>query len=539
MNNGVSQSHSVRPPPLFQLVGHNQGNNNIHNRTAFSRLSSSSLSPSPSNSSSSLSPNNNNNNQNSLYRSMQSDSFMNSSSSVNTISLISLEKQLKLSTSVEMRGPDDPPLEDVLVDEVEAREYQCGICMQIMVNPRQCKNGHLFCGVCIHKSIEKRPECPQCRDYLNLAELSRSLLAEKAIRNLKVHCKFNLMKGGKRGGEDVWIEDPEGCPEIRTQEEIQKHESSCGYAPEACIYGANCQVRKMQMEDHKSTCPFRPVICKFCSRRVTFNQLENHVAKCDEVVVSCQSCHEEMKRGKVQSHRMEECPEEFLQCPFAKQGCDAKLRRRDFEQHTSVNMANHLILMHQYYEERMSLMMAETRRLIATKDEQIRNLERATFNPIEFVWTVKDWSNRSKQFFIKSRTFEMANAEWYIGIYPNGLDEQTPSKFIAIMLFMNLEVATRNKNIAVKSIFRLLNHKNMNETVEKDPGVKSFPIDMGPEADEDQDKGYGSARFILSSKLSEEEGFLKDDALTVQLFVTKCLVKWDLVTSTPDKVGWL
>ena len=43
----------------------------------------------------------------------------------------------------------NPSLEVLILDLQLAKDLQCGICLQILNDPRQCQNGHLFCFPCI------------------------------------------------------------------------------------------------------------------------------------------------------------------------------------------------------------------------------------------------------------------------------------------------------------------------------------------------------------------------------------------------------
>lgn len=61
------------------------------------------------------------------------------------------------------------PADVLIVDQEAAKELQCGICLQLVRVPRQCKNGHLFCMECIAQSLERKSyECPVCRCVLRL-----------------------------------------------------------------------------------------------------------------------------------------------------------------------------------------------------------------------------------------------------------------------------------------------------------------------------------------------------------------------------------
>jgi hypothetical protein len=128
---------------------------------------------------------------------------------------------------------------DTLIDS--ARELTCAICLQLLSNPQQCKNGHLFCCSCISQYIERNPECPHCRCSLKENELSRSLFVEKHIQLLRVWCKYHFKN--ESNNIDDWSEDSEGCPQNFPLENAAKHERTCKFSWGFCKYtstGGRC-----------------------------------------------------------------------------------------------------------------------------------------------------------------------------------------------------------------------------------------------------------------------------------------------------------
>lgn len=85
--------------------------------------------------------------------------------------------------------PADPPGEILLLDQHLAKDLTCGICLQVISEPRQCSNGHLFCYECLQRSILATSSCPTCRCKLTEETISRSLIAEKQLRSCIVWCK--------------------------------------------------------------------------------------------------------------------------------------------------------------------------------------------------------------------------------------------------------------------------------------------------------------------------------------------------------------
>ncbi len=66
--------------------------------------------------------------------------------------------------------------------------YVCPLCLNIINDPQQCKNGHGFCNTCIRKAIATRKECPVCKVYLTADLLGRSLFAHNGIHSISTFC---------------------------------------------------------------------------------------------------------------------------------------------------------------------------------------------------------------------------------------------------------------------------------------------------------------------------------------------------------------
>ena len=73
-------------------------------------------------------------------------------------------------------------------DEAHLGDLTCSICLEIFVEPMQCKQGHVFCKACIEKTLEEKEECPMDRSKLLKADLSRALVVENLIGRTRVRC---------------------------------------------------------------------------------------------------------------------------------------------------------------------------------------------------------------------------------------------------------------------------------------------------------------------------------------------------------------
>lgn len=92
--------------------------------------------------------------------------------------------------------------------------FECEICKDVVREPRQCSNEHVFCLHCISESLKVRPSCPTCRVDLgpnNLAPVSR--LVRMMYDALTLKCVAEIT----------------GCKFIGTVREITNHELSCDF----------------------------------------------------------------------------------------------------------------------------------------------------------------------------------------------------------------------------------------------------------------------------------------------------------------------
>jgi hypothetical protein len=146
--------------------------------------------------------------------------------------------------------------------------YKCGICMDILNNPHQCKNGHCFCLTCFTTSLEINRECPTCKTYVDVDRLSKSLLVRDAIHVLLTKCHI----------QDVEGTTSEVCDWTGHLEKRSVHLNSCGF-----------QLVK---------CPVSSFVgsCKNCTGNVLKKDLDAHVKNiCGADICSML---EQLKRAK-------------------------------------------------------------------------------------------------------------------------------------------------------------------------------------------------------------------------------------------------
>lgn len=56
---------------------------------------------------------------------------------------------------------DDGYPSEIFVNRTEVEKYyECNVCIAVARDPVQCKQGHLFCKMCIERAIATKPICP-------------------------------------------------------------------------------------------------------------------------------------------------------------------------------------------------------------------------------------------------------------------------------------------------------------------------------------------------------------------------------------------
>ena len=91
----------------------------------------------------------------------------------------------------------------------------------------------------------------------------------------------------------------------------------------------------------------RTVKCEYCSVSVKACGMNGHLEVCGGFPIPCPNkCSEEfrMKRKDKSIHLSQECPQQETECPYSQYGCEAKVQRRNLEQHEKEDMHKHMKL---------------------------------------------------------------------------------------------------------------------------------------------------------------------------------------------------
>ena len=203
---------------------------------------------------------------------------------------------------------------------------QCEICLDVLYNPVQticC--GQSYCKDCIDQLQDK--VCPHCRAKLELFPDKKS---GRLINDLEIKCPYHI---GKRCR---W----KGCPS-----ELKKHLRDCDIKPITCILGCGKLYERRNMEAHTFFCSNRKVSCQYCMEEIALKDKSNHYDICLKVLLWCpnECSSEKIAREKMNEH-IEVCPEHEVSCKYAEFGCDVKVKRKDYDEHLSSAVKQHLSL---------------------------------------------------------------------------------------------------------------------------------------------------------------------------------------------------
>lgn len=54
---------------------------------------------------------------------------------------------------------------------------------------------------------------------------------------------------------------------------------------------------------------------------------QEHLKMCPMVPIECEACNVELKRGELDTHLKNDCPEAEVECTYSDQGCPKRVRR--------------------------------------------------------------------------------------------------------------------------------------------------------------------------------------------------------------------
>ena len=97
----------------------------------------------------------------------------------------------------------------------------CGICGNVLKDPRATACGHVFCRKCIHAWIDEYGVCPARCGEVEVEALHRASHIDKQISCLITSCKYTKV----------------GCKAILKLADKELHELTCHYSKKLSIFG--------------------------------------------------------------------------------------------------------------------------------------------------------------------------------------------------------------------------------------------------------------------------------------------------------------
>lgn len=69
-------------------------------------------------------------------------------------------------------------------DQLIKEELICSICLGLLIKPKMVNCGHIFCSICIDRSMSMLSTCPYCRTYITFFSICENL---NEFVNLSIH----------------------------------------------------------------------------------------------------------------------------------------------------------------------------------------------------------------------------------------------------------------------------------------------------------------------------------------------------------------
>jgi hypothetical protein len=115
-------------------------------------------------------------------------------------------------------------------------------------------------------------------------------------------------------------------------------EKNCPHQQVSCPNGCGQTIERKSLSAHsQDSCTHRKYKCPYCKEEGLYKEItEEHLVTCPSLVLDCPSkCGKRVARRNIEHHLSMQCPEEYISCKYAVNGCDALVKRRDKEKHES------------------------------------------------------------------------------------------------------------------------------------------------------------------------------------------------------------
>lgn len=223
-------------------------------------------------------------------------------------------------------------VEDFLEDNRQIlADYICGLCNGVYDKPVVDLFGKIYCKKCITLCVNKTGKTPDGHPLPNVSNLIGLSIISKILGRQKLNC----------------INRKSHCDWIGELSNLDEHlENDCVLKLEECA-NENCvqMINKFEMEAHLNTCEFKKQKCENCEISLTSALMEKHADECSKAKISCPNeCGENFERSLVKNHVMKFCPNESIECPYVKIGCNYKVERKEMVEHIKDHSDKHNLL---------------------------------------------------------------------------------------------------------------------------------------------------------------------------------------------------
>ena len=231
-------------------------------------------------------------------------------------------------------------LQELCLEELD-EEFICSICSDVLVNPHQCKGGHIFCLECITTWLTSTKKCPTCRATLRKDDLGHCRVIENLVGKILVKCVHSGISDTKSSSRSrkklKSSRNGDTCTWQGPLSNLDNHlQNECLFQLIKCpCEGCKEQLYRHQLEDHYSTCQFKAMQCELCHKgNIRREDMGDHLDVCGGVSVSCKNgCNASHLRREMEAHETV-CQLAEVKCPFECHGCEIQgLRRCDYNEH--------------------------------------------------------------------------------------------------------------------------------------------------------------------------------------------------------------
>ncbi|KAK5579869.1 hypothetical protein RB653_009557 [Dictyostelium firmibasis] len=431
-------------------------------------------------------------------------------------------------------------ISDIIVDvDSLSDNFTCPICFDLYYSNSlkkevlQCRDGHVACKGCWTDSLTNKKECMICRTPVSsINELSRNRFIENEFLKKKVNCPNSFFNIETSESNDPLIRDEtNGCKEITTIENLDKHVLECQYRFQKCPFvGCDIILRFNQIPEHKLDCKFSLKYCLHCDKEVS-GQIDTHNLVCPKVKIQCtqhESCKKSFPRDQLKSHIEQNCKFTIVQCKYCLKNEDSsssssKIDFKRFELLEHYEKVNHTLEMDKVINDQQ-IELVECKNQITqinTKYEQL--LERMLKMEKLVIDTSKNTNqlprfknsiifstfshHRSKRVNegISTVPLDVGNNKFKLTLYPNGYDEVNKGNISAYLY----RVTTNEPTVKVSFSFLFINKDpRKNKTYR----IQEYTFAVGATS------GWGYPKTLKTQDADSENGWLTDeDKLVVGL----------------------